>query len=222
MAKPKQIALFSATILIFLLSIFFLYNKNLALSSALMIFSIIAFVFVCFETKKYPPAMFVPIAVMSALSVVGRLAFAPFPNIKPSLAIVIITGCAFGKMSGFMVGALTALVSNIFFGHGPWTLWQMLAFAIIGTLSAVVYKTNILKNRFVVAIYGFLCGVLYGIILNIYNVLFYIKPTLSAILASFLASIYFDLAHSISTAIFLFVLFGRWIKKLSRTSKKFL
>ncbi|MBQ4100338.1 MAG: ECF transporter S component [Oscillospiraceae bacterium] len=222
MAKSKCIVLFSTTFLLFCVSVFFLYNRNLALSSALMIFSIFLFMFTLFEMKKYPPSMFVPIAVMSAFAVVGRLAFAPFPNFKPSLAIVIITGCAFGKMSGFITGALTALVSNIFFGQGPWTLWQMLTFAIIGALSSIIYKTGILKNRAISAIYGFLCGILYGIILNFYNIIFYVKPSFSAIIASVVSSIYFDLAHSISTAIFLFVLFGGWIKKLSRVSKKFL
>lgn len=37
-----------------------------------------------------------------------------------------------------MVGALAALVSNMFFGQGPWTPWQMYAWGLIGYLSGVL------------------------------------------------------------------------------------
>lgn len=34
--------------------------------------------------------------------------------------------------TGFLTGAITAFVSNMFFGQGPWTPWQILAFVLVG------------------------------------------------------------------------------------------
>ena len=60
-----------------------------------------------------------PVVVLAALAAAGRILFAPFPSFKPVSAIAIIAGAAFGRRSGFMVGAIAALVSNFFFGQGP-------------------------------------------------------------------------------------------------------
>lgn len=63
------------------------------------------------------------------------------PQFKPCVAIIIITGIMLGKQSGFFLcGALTAFVSDFFFGQGPWTPWQMFAFGIIGFISAIVFS----------------------------------------------------------------------------------
>ena len=62
---------------------------------------------------------------LAALAVVGRLAFAAIPNVKPTTDIVLFAGYALGAVPGFAVGAVTALVSNIFLSQGPWTPWQM-------------------------------------------------------------------------------------------------
>ena len=62
------------------------------------------------------------------------------PQFKPCVAIIIITGIMLGKQAGFLCGALTAFVSDFFFGQGPWTPWQMFAFGIIGFISAIVFQ----------------------------------------------------------------------------------
>ncbi|MFQ6929633.1 MAG: ECF transporter S component [Eubacterium sp.] len=61
------------------------------------------------------------------------------PQFKPCVAIIIITEIMLGKQSGFY-GALTAFVSDFFFGQGPWTPWQMFAFGIIGFISAIFFQ----------------------------------------------------------------------------------
>ena len=40
---------------------------------------------------------------------------------------MLLSGFALGGAPGFVVGALAALASNLFFGQGPWTPWQMAA-----------------------------------------------------------------------------------------------
>ena len=80
--------------------------------------------FVAFEKGRRTGRELVVIAVMSAISIVGRIIFAPIPGFKPVSAIVIITGMALGAEAGFITGSMTALASNVFFGQGPWTPFQ--------------------------------------------------------------------------------------------------
>ena len=49
---------------------------------------------------------------------------------------MIFAGYALGGAPGFAVGALTALVSNFWFGQGPWTPWQMAGWGLCGVLGA--------------------------------------------------------------------------------------
>jgi energy-coupling factor transport system substrate-specific component len=76
------------------------------------------------------------VAAMAALAALGRIAFAPLPNVKPTTDVVLISGVALGGAPGFAVGALAALSSNLFFGQGPWTPWQMAAWGGVGVAGA--------------------------------------------------------------------------------------
>lgn len=58
------------------------------------------------------------IAVLCALGVAGRAAFFMLPQFKPVMALTIISGVALGGETGFLVGAVTMLVSNILFSQG--------------------------------------------------------------------------------------------------------
>ena len=87
-----------------------------------------------YEKKKPQTRESVVLAVMIALTVASRMLFAFSPGFKPVSAMVIICGMAFGRESGFLCGSLSAVVSNFFFGQGPWTPFQMLAWGMIGWL----------------------------------------------------------------------------------------
>ena len=78
--------------------------------------------FIKFERRKPQPREILTIAVMAAISVAGRMLFVVIPGFKPVAAITIITGIYLGAEAGFLTGALSAIVSNIFFGQGPWTM----------------------------------------------------------------------------------------------------
>jgi energy-coupling factor transport system substrate-specific component len=103
--------------------------------------------FVCYDRRRPRLRDTMPVAVLAALAAAGRILFAPFPDVKPVSAIAIIAGVAFGRHSGFMVGALAALVSNFFFGQGAWTPWQMYAWGLVGYLAGVLAKTPVFKKR---------------------------------------------------------------------------
>src|SRR3954454_1502046 len=76
------------------------------------------------------------VATLAALAALGRVAFAPLPNVKPTTDIVLLSGFVLGGAPGFAVGAVGALASNLVFGQGPWTPWQMTAWGLIGVIGA--------------------------------------------------------------------------------------
>ena len=108
-------------------------------SVVLIVLAIVIFVR-SYERKKPSTKDVVLISVMISLAVVGRLVFFMIPQFKPCAAIVIITGIMLGKQAGFLSGVMTAFISDMFFGMGPWTLWQMIGFGLIGLISAIIFN----------------------------------------------------------------------------------
>ena len=92
--------------------------------------------FAWYERSRPDARILALVATLAALAALGRVAFAAVPNVKPTTDIVLIAGYALGGAPGFMVGAVTGLASNFFFGQGPWTVWQMAAWALTGVAGA--------------------------------------------------------------------------------------
>ena len=110
------------------------------------------------------------LSVMTAISVVGRFIFGPIPFFKPVTAIVVLTGIYMGPESGFLVGSLSAVVSNIFFGQGPWTPFQMFSWGVIGLVAGIPGLRAILRHRVPLVIYGIFAGMAYSGIMDIWTV----------------------------------------------------
>ena len=194
-------------------------------SMCIIVISIFIFLW-SFEKRKPKTREIVTLAVMTALAVVGRLAFFMTPQVKPCAAIIIITGVMLGRQSGFLCGALTAFVSGFFFGQGPWTPWQMIAFGIIGFLSGVLFSKKNIKyayNKWIISIYGFLATfVIYGFILDTATVFMYTDtPKTETFVATYLSGIGFNLIHAASTFVLLFLISNATIKKLERLKIKY-
>jgi energy-coupling factor transport system substrate-specific component len=88
--------------------------------------------FVRLERRPLESRELVLLAVLSAVAAVSRIPFAALPSVKPVSAIIILSAYVFGAEAGFIIGAVAALVSNIYFGQGPWTPWQMFAWGMMG------------------------------------------------------------------------------------------
>jgi energy-coupling factor transport system substrate-specific component len=93
-----------------------------------------------YERAQPGSRMLALVATLAALAALGRIAFAPLPNVKPTTDIVLIAGLALGAAPGFVVGAVAALASNLVFGQGPWTPWQMVAWGLCGVLGALLAR----------------------------------------------------------------------------------
>ncbi len=175
-----------------------------------------------YEMKKPQAREWIPLAVMAALASVGRVAFAPVPFFKPTSAIIIITASVFGPEAGFLTGAISALSSNLFFGQGPWTPWQMFSWGIIGFLSGYLIKHNIINTKSKLYIFGGISGFMFGWIMNIWTATGFIGEfSMVSFFALYISSFIPDLMHSIATIVFLKFLYDPWRAKLNRVKNKF-
>ena len=178
--------------------------------------------FVRFEKGKSGAREMIVIAVMAAFSVVGRLVFAPIPAFKPVTAITIISGVALGPEAGFIVGSMTAVVSNMFYGQGPWTPFQMFVWGFIGFLAGVIFRKSKKPNRIVLSIVGAFGGVLFSLLMDIWTTLSLDGEfLLSRYLVNVASSLSFMGIYAVSNIIILIILAHPFLEKLNRIKTKY-
>src|SRR5690606_13561153 len=90
------------------------------LASFTLLAAALAAGFAWYERSRPSARVLALVGTLAALAVLGRVAFAPVPNIKPTTDIVLLSGYVLGGAPGFAVGAVAALASNLFFTQGPW------------------------------------------------------------------------------------------------------
>ena len=180
--------------------------------------------FLVFEGRKPQARELTVIAVLCAIGVVGRAAFFMVPAFKPVLALVIIAGVAFGGETGFLVGAMTMVASNVLFGQGPWTPWQMFSAGIIGFLAGVLFRKGLLRrSRVSLCIFGAIATVvIYGGIMNPAAALIYANTlNWKLLLTYYVSGIPVDLIHAAATVLFLWLAAEPMLEKLDRIKVKY-
>jgi len=188
-------------------------------SLAVMALAVAAFFFE-FENRAVSSKEIALVAMLGTVSAVFRIPFAAIPSVQPCTYLIICTGYVFGPLSGFIVGAVTALVSNFFLGQGPWTIYQMFGWGLAGVAAAYLRRVN-LDLKWLIAL-GIAWGFIFGAITNLWFWTSFIYPlTMRTFLLYQLQSVWFDTFHAISNAVFL-ILFGRkTIDILERFRNKF-
>ena len=176
--------------------------------------------FIHFEKSENDTRKLVLIAAMIALSVVGRIIFTPVPGFKPVTAMVVITAMYFGSGAGFMTGALSALISNFYFGQGPWTPFQMFSWGILGFIAGIIAR-QLRENKVVLAIYGIVSGVLYSFLMDVWTVLWSGGFSLSLYLAALVTAIPHTILYAVSNVLFLFWFRKPFAEKLTRIRRKY-
>ena len=180
--------------------------------------------FLVFEHRKPQARELVVIAVLCAMGVAGRAAFFMLPQFKPVIALTIIAGVAFGGETGFLVGAMTMLASNVLFGQGPWTPWQMFAMGIIGFLAGVLFRRGWLRrSRGSLCVFGALAAVLvYGGIMNPASALLWAgELNGKIILAYYISGFPVDCIQAAATALFLWFAAEPMLEKMDRLKVKY-
>lgn len=204
--------------------LYFFDDRKYYFISLLIILETILPFMLSFERRKPKARELVIISVLCALAIAGRAVFYSLPQFKPVLAVVIIAGVTFGGETGFLVGAVTAFVSNFFFGQGPWTPWQMFALGIVGFMAGLVfYRGFIPRNKFTLCVFGFVSAVtVYGTIMNVSSVITYQSAVnFKMLLSAEVMGLPFDLVHAAATAIFLYLISGVMIEKIERVKTKY-
>jgi energy-coupling factor transport system substrate-specific component len=163
------------------------------------------------------------VATLAALAALGRVAFAPLPNVKPTTDIVLLSGFALGGAPGFAVGAVAALGSNLVFGQGPWTPWQMGAWGLVGVIGGVLgAATGRRVGRVALAIACGAAGLLYGAILDFSTwVTFSGTHTLGGYIAFSGTSLSFNIAHAVGNVVFCLAFGPAFVRALLRFRERF-
>ena len=205
--------------------VMYLGNQHYNVTALLVLIECMVPFFLVFESRKPKARELVTIAVLCAIGVAGRSAFFMLPQFKPVLALVIISGVAFGGETGFLVGAVTMLVANLLFSQGPWTPWQMFSMGIIGFLAGVCFRKGLLRrSRGSLATFGaFSAVIIYGGIMNPAAALMYNSQTLNweMLKAYYVSGLPMDLTHAAATVIFIFIAAEPMLEKLDRIKVKY-
>ncbi|MBR2284364.1 MAG: ECF transporter S component [Ruminococcus sp.] len=191
-------------------------QKHLIVSMAAAAFALLLFV-TGFEKKSTGTRRLVIVSVMTALCFAGRF----IPILKPVSALAILTGLYLGGEAGFLTGAMTAVLSNFYFGQGPWTVFQILAWGIIG-LGAGILSEPLKKSRISLIIYGIVSGVAYSFIMDIWTVLWYNQSfSWRLYRLALISAIPYTTSYVVSNVVFLWLLAKPVGEKLERLHKKY-
>lgn len=174
--------------------------------------------FLCgFERRLTGSRRMVLSAVLIALCVAGRF----IPLIKPVTAVTILAGMYLGGETGFLVGSMAAVLSNFYFGQGPWTAFQMLAWGLIGLCAG--WLSRPLKNsRWLLLLYGGFSGVAYSLMMDVWTVLWYDGGfRWQLYLSAMTAALPHTVMYCLSNVLFLWLLAKPIGRKLERVKVKY-
>ncbi|MBQ3134229.1 MAG: ATP-binding cassette domain-containing protein [Oscillospiraceae bacterium] len=203
---------------------FWLGGRQYRVVALLLLLEMMAPFALMFEGRKPRTRELVLIACLCAIGVAGRAAFFMLPECKPVLALTVIAGVAFGGETGFLVGAVTMLCSNMLFGQGPWMPWQMFAMGIIGFLAGESFrKGRLCRSRVALCTFGALSAVLiYGGIMNpAAAVMAGLELKLGTLAAYYTTGFPVDCVHAIATWLFLWFGAEPMLEKLERIKVKY-
>lgn len=176
-----------------------------------------------YEHRKPQTREIVVLAIMVALTVVSRVVFMVTPNFKPMTVLVILCGMVFQKESGFLCGSLSALLSNFFFGQGPWTPFQMISWGFIGYGAGVLNtKQRLENNTLALYIYAIVSGIFFSMLMDVWAVMSLDTTfNLQRYLASVVTSLPIMITYVISNVVFMVLLKDKMLQIFSRVKIKY-
>lgn len=177
--------------------------------------------FYAFERRDNTATELTVLAVLIAMSAVSRFVFAWIPGFKPVTAITVIVAVWLGKEAGFVVGSLSAVISNFYFGQGPWTPFQMLSWGLIGFIAGALSKP-LSRNKVLLCLYGAFAGVMYSAAMDVWTTVWadgYFNIT--RYFASLIVAAPATVSYAVSNVLFILLLAKPFGEKLSRLKKKY-
>jgi energy-coupling factor transport system substrate-specific component len=194
------------------------------LASLLLLGGVIVVGFAWYERTHPSTRVIALVATLAAMAALGRIAFTALPNVKPTTDIVLIAGYTLGGAPGFMVGAVAALTSNLFFGQGPWTPWQMVGWGGVGIFGAALARiAGRDLGRVPLAAACALAGLGFGTVMNVYSWITYGggDHSLNWLLTYMGTSLPFDIAHATGNIVFCLAFGPALVRALRRYRTRF-
>jgi energy-coupling factor transport system substrate-specific component len=179
--------------------------------------------FAWYERSRPPARVVALVAALAALAVAGRLVLAPIPNVVATTDVALITGYAVGPGPGFAVGALAAVVSNLWLGQGPWTPWQMAGWGMVGLGgAALAVLTRRRMGRVGLAAACGIAGLAYGALLDLSVMVTYGgEQSLDRYLALSARGIPFNVAHALGNVVLALAAGPALVRMISRYRSRF-
>jgi len=112
------------------------------------------------------------VAVLGVLAAAGgamRVLSAGTAGLEPMFFLVVVAGRVLGRGMGFVLGALAVLVGAFLTGGiGPWAPFQMIAAGWVGFGAGSLPRAGGRPERMILAAYGLVAGLLYGVVMNLW------------------------------------------------------
>lgn len=196
-------------------------TKTIAMAVMISVLILCIIIMAIFERKNHSVKKLMLTCVLTSISIVSRLIFAVTPGFKPVSAMVMITGMYLGCESGFYCGAMTALITNFYFGQGSYTPFQMLAWGVIGIISGLFSKV-LRKSKPALILSGAVFGALFSLIMDVYSTVWtFGKFSINGYFVMLASSFSFTVIYAVSNVIFLLALSGPVGRKLEHTITKY-
>jgi len=163
------------------------------------------------------------VSVLATVAGISRVPFAAIPSLQPTTALIVIIGSVFGSRAGFLAGSGAALISNFFLGQGPWTLWQMLFWGLIGAGAGLLAGPSAAPTATLrrLTVYAFLAGYAFGWGMNFWSWLaFFPPPRLLSLILLQTASLGLDSLHAVGNVFFIRLLAPSLLPVLRRYQAK--
>ena len=88
------------------------------------------------------------LALLALFAISGRILLDPIPNVQPVTVIILLVGIFYGIPWALALSGIIALSTNlVFLGHGPWTLFQVAGWGLVGIIGATLSNRLVLDGR---------------------------------------------------------------------------
>jgi energy-coupling factor transport system substrate-specific component len=173
------------------------------IASFALVTAVLAIGWVAHERSRPSARTVALVATLSALTALGRDAFAALDEVKPITAMTFVVGYSLGPLPGFVVGAVGMLASDLLLGEGPYTPWQMAAWGLVGLLGALAGMLSRRRlRRLALALCCAFAALLAKETMNLYEWSVGGTHTPAALLAAAARGLPFDVVDVVSTLLF--------------------
>ena len=166
--------------------------------STILVLAAVGVGFAWFERSRPSSKLVALVAALAALAVAGRV-FTVIPNVQATTDVVLFAGYALGAGPGFAVGAIGALVSNLFLGQGPWTPWQMLGWGACGLAGAAFAR--LIRRRIPFAVLCCVLGFTFSAVMDVWIWATYLPHTWQALVVVIGQGFWYDVAHAVGNVV---------------------